>query len=701
MTTLRSTRRALVLGALPLAIALTACGGSSSGDTAGAGPVNAKPSYIRAVSVLSYNGSTDDLLTGGLGWDGLAGAAPAVSATPTAAELRRRAIYNNYRALVDFTAAGGYGRLYGPNVALDGTVNAAAGAGKIAGKEYIAYADPDGTGRVNVVVMAQIPASFDPANPCIVTATSSGSRGVYGAVSAAGEWGLKRGCAVAYTDKGSGNGGHELGSGIVTFLDGTLGTAASLGAGSHFTANVLPADLAAFNAANPFRYAFKHAHSQQNPEKDWGRNTLQAVEFTLWALNEEYGPVGANGVRGVRITPANTTVIAAGVSNGGGAALAAAEQDAGGLIDAVVVGEPQINLRLPAGLQVQRGGNNVAAFGRTLYDYTTLANLLQPCAAYAPANAASPFLAAINATIAQNRCAALAAAGVITGATFADQANAALAALRAAGWEADSDLLHASHWATQATPGVAVTYANAYSRASVTENLCGFSFATTSATTGQPAAAAASPMGLLFAQGNGVPPTGGVNLVVNSAAGPILHTLADGNAGTTGALCLRALWTGTDAAATKLKAGVDEIRLTGNLRGKPAIIVHGRSDALVPMNHTTRPYFGMNRLAEGASSKLSVIEVTNAQHFDTFIAAVPGYADRYIPMHHYNIQALNQMWAHLKSSAPLPASQVVRTVPRGTGAPAIDVAANLPPIVATPAAGNAISFNAGVVNVPE
>jgi hypothetical protein len=42
-------------------------------------------------------------------------------AQPTAAELRRAAIYNNYRALVDMTAAGGYGLLYGPNVAADGT----------------------------------------------------------------------------------------------------------------------------------------------------------------------------------------------------------------------------------------------------------------------------------------------------------------------------------------------------------------------------------------------------------------------------------------------------------------------------------------------------------------------------------------------------------------------------------------------------
>ena len=31
----------------------------------------------------------------------------------------------------------------------------------------------------------------------IVTGTSSGSRGVYGAIGSSGEWGLKNGCALA------------------------------------------------------------------------------------------------------------------------------------------------------------------------------------------------------------------------------------------------------------------------------------------------------------------------------------------------------------------------------------------------------------------------------------------------------------------------------------------------------------------------
>ena len=39
---------------------------------------------------------------------------------PTAAELRRAVIYNKYRGIVDTTAAGGFGTLYGPNVTASG-----------------------------------------------------------------------------------------------------------------------------------------------------------------------------------------------------------------------------------------------------------------------------------------------------------------------------------------------------------------------------------------------------------------------------------------------------------------------------------------------------------------------------------------------------------------------------------------------------
>src|SRR5262245_40728686 len=87
-----------------------------------------------------YDGITNDLLTAGLGKSGLGSAIPpgfADPLNPTAEELRRLAIYNNYRALVDPTAGGGYGLLYGPNVRADGTVTTSEGL--IAGDEYLAF----------------------------------------------------------------------------------------------------------------------------------------------------------------------------------------------------------------------------------------------------------------------------------------------------------------------------------------------------------------------------------------------------------------------------------------------------------------------------------------------------------------------------------------------------------------------------------
>src|SRR5258708_39577880 len=127
-----------------------------------------------------YDGITNDLLTAGLGKTVLGnGPAPGFADPlhPTAEELRRLAIFNNYRALVDPTSGGGFGLLYGPNVTANGTVTS--GEGLIAGDEYLAFEKGD-DGRTNVTMMVQVPDTFDPASSCIVAAPSSGSRGVYG-----------------------------------------------------------------------------------------------------------------------------------------------------------------------------------------------------------------------------------------------------------------------------------------------------------------------------------------------------------------------------------------------------------------------------------------------------------------------------------------------------------------------------------------
>jgi hydroxybutyrate-dimer hydrolase len=685
------------------AATLAACHGGDDNDNGGGPATNSLPKFVSgAVKSQTYDGQSDDLLTAGLGKTGLASAtAPAISnpASPSAAELRRLAIWSNYRALVDMSANGGYGRFWGPNVDLNG--NDTLGEGKIAGKEYLAFAD-DGSGTQNVSLLVQIPASFNPDQPCIVTATSSGSRGVYGAISAAGEWGLKRGCAVAYTDKGSGNGAHELASNLVTRIDGTLVNADFAGTSAIFKANASASAISSFNSAFPNRYAYKHAHSQQNPEKDWGANTLQAIQFAYWALNDMFGPVSGSNHQ-VRYNKGNITTIAASVSNGGGAALAAAEQDTDGWITAVVVGEPQINLNLPSQVSVRQGGLPVGSFGRPLADYMTLANLLQPCAALAPAAAGAPYLTAVplatTTAIRTARCASLAAGGLISGTSTIAQANSALDQLHQAGYETDSDTLQAPMWDSQAVPAVAVTYADAYMKASVLDNLCNFSFGTTNALSGAAGVAPlVSPMLTIFGNGNGVPPTNGINLVYNlGTSGAADHRFATLDASYAGAACLRSLWTNGNAT---MAGSVNAIRVNANLRGKPAIIVQGRADALVPINHAGRPYLGANQVAEGKKSQLSLYEITNGQHFDAFLS-VAGFDTRFIPVHYYNLQALNLMWNHLKNNAPLPPSQVVRTVARGGtpgSAPALALS-NLPAIAADPGA-NAITAGGGAVNVP-
>src|SRR2546428_13439883 len=98
-------------------------------------------------------------------------------------------------------------------------------------------------------MIVQVSDSFDPNNSCIVTAASSGSRGVYGAIATAGEWGLKHGCAVADTDKGSGMGVDDVQNNTVDLMGGTRDDAADAGTRPDFTADRSNADRPRVNAA--------------------------------------------------------------------------------------------------------------------------------------------------------------------------------------------------------------------------------------------------------------------------------------------------------------------------------------------------------------------------------------------------------------------------------------------------------------------
>lgn len=203
----------------------------------------------------------------------------------------------------------------------------------------------------------------------MVTAPSSGSRGIYGAIGTAGEWGLKKGCAVVYTDKGSGTGSFNMETGAVQDIHGQLTTGE--GADVQFQSDLDASERDTFNTNWPDRFAFKHVHSKTNPEADWGQYVLQSIEFGFYILNKRFGEETSDGERLVTVTPENTIVIASSVSNGGGASVRAAEQDKKGLIDGVAVSEPNVNPAAGSSFTIRQGnGPVVTEHSRDLLDYT-------------------------------------------------------------------------------------------------------------------------------------------------------------------------------------------------------------------------------------------------------------------------------------------------------------------------------------------
>jgi hydroxybutyrate-dimer hydrolase len=682
--------------------------------------------YGATATGAGTSADTQDLLTAGLGRTGLgAAAAPAYADpnNPTALELRRNGIYANYRALVDASLGGGFGVLYGPNVDVSGT--ATNGEGLIPGREYIAVLD-DGSGRKQVTIAVQVPDGFNKAAPCIVLGPSSGSRGVYGAIASAGDWGLKHGCAVALTDAGKGVGLYDPSDDTVTRIDGTRATRAAAGLLSNFAANLTDAARAAFNTAFPNRVALKQVHSQLNPEKDWGTDTLAAARYAFFVINDRYGDATTPQPFNAR----NTLVIAGSASNGGAAVLHAAEQDTGGLIDGVVAAEPVTEMPTTTGYGIQFGGVAVAGYGKKLADFVTYGNLYQPCAALA-AGAAMTEVSVFNYLVltaqtgkASARCAGLAAKGMLTGADTAAQALDALDKLRNYGWTSLNDQMHNAHYALGNGPILSAMYPTSYGRFALDEGVCNTSYAQVGVT-GAPVALAAAGKAQSFASANGTANGAPVSVVYdNSVGGARSWSLATSPStgvqdfGLDNALCQRALVTGVDetgaaltttatstrptaAQSAAVQAGIAEVVLNGNLRGKPTLIVAGRSDALVPINNNARAYVAFNKTVEGAAAKVGYIEVTNAHHFDTF-NSFSGFDTRFVPLHVYYVRAMDAMYASLKNGTALPPSQVVHATPRGGlpgAAPAI-TGMNVPAISAAPAAADQIGFTGTSLSVP-
>lgn len=753
---MRKTMMLIAIGALVLWVGVAL-----------AGDDNSLPSFIvrGSVDVTEYDGKTlrdprpdedfpgypDDLLSGGLNADGLQGGEPGFAdpLNPTPTELRRLAIYINFRAITDMTDAGGYGLFWGPALApsFSGVVQ-----GLIPGVEYKALMKkPAGSGNVNnVPVAVQIPVHFNPDDPCVFLAAPSGSRGYYGGV-AVGEWGLFEGCAVVLPGKAAGTGFHLLGTDEVYDRDGKVTPAREIGRMSQFTVKKT-GKLKKFLADHPNRVATKHAHSQINPEQFWGDLALQGIEFAFWTLNKEFAGddecdddkrYGYHGKYrkddddddeddndSCRIfTPDNTLVIASGTSNGAGTTLRALEKDRKGLIDGSVVIEPNINPDSAGKFVIDFGGDIFAGHGTSLYDNHTLMAIYAACAALSPSLAGTPFnLDPIGAPPGSraDRCEALKMIGLLTANSLDEQAKEALGILRAHGYYEEQDTLLGSHEWLNLWRSLNPTYGAAHGRFAVWDNLCGISFAAT-AVDGKPIELNEVAAARLFSVSGGIPPTGGINQINDAADNsPIAENLSISSSSglqdlnLDGARCFRYLAIGDPSLLTKpetwrdrrrlrrVQRGIEETLTTGNLHGTPTILLAGRSDALVFPNYHSRPYYGLNQHVEGRRSRLSYIEVTNAQHFEALISTLwlnpTTFEAQFVPLHYYLFQALDRMRDYLKGEeSDLPPSQVVRPVPRGLAAyaPSDAGSALLPDIMQVPDAGDRITFAGGVLRIPK
>jgi len=590
----RKTRIALsLLGAAMLLAGCGSTGTRTTGETAAAA--------IPVAYVIN-----DDLLTAGLGEAGLRSPVPPAFANaqqPTSQELRRRAIWTNWRGIADLAPGGGYGSVYGA-------------LAPVPGREFHAFATLPGR-RQPHRVMLQLPDAFDLGKRCVVVTAASGSRGIYGSISLAGGWGLPRGCAVAYTDKGAGTGYVDTADGVGIDISGQR---ASGDAPVEFR-------VGASQAGGVAPVAVKHAHSGDNPEADWGLHVQQAAAFALEVLDQAQ-PQGAPW------TSANTRVIAVGLSNGGGAVLRAAELP-GDWLDGAVAVSPNV---LPA------------EGGRALYDYGTEAALWMPCALNAaafdgvvlarPGGAKSPAGTA--------RCASLHAAGELVATDPQAQAEAARTAMHARGWTDAALEAGAISTGFDVWRAVSVPYASAYSRTGPADMPCGYRLAAVAAD-GSARAPTVAERSAWWSDASGIPPGAGVGIVDSLAAATDPHL--------PGLRCLRGLWGDADGA---VRASIAQARAGLPRAGLPLVVVHGMDDGLVPEAFSGGAYA---RWAKASGRPLSYWAVENVQHFDAFLG-LPALGVRYVPLMPYGYRALDAVWAHVSEGTPLPGDARIRTTPR-------------------------------------
>lgn len=474
----------------------------------------------------------DDLLSAGLGLDGLTSEAPrpADSVAPDAAELRRLAIYKAWNGIYSLTPAGGLGGL------LDELPT-------IPGREFQALVKVEDAAHP-IRILVQLPDDFDIEKPCLVVAPASGSRGVYGAIAFAGPWALPAGCAVAYTDKGAGTDFYDYSDSSGTGLDGRR-------VHSDEGALAFRPEAAPESDADSDVIALPHVHSGNNPEADWGHHVLRAAELGLQILSMELTE---------QINPDNTRIIAAGLSNGGGAVLRAAELDDQGLLDAVVAVAPNIT----------------APEATPLFDAALAGALYQPCLLADPdAVSDMPLGNPMLANLGEVRCTSLVQAGLLD----APEASAARERLVEAGFDAPALEQSAVNVSLDLWRTIVASYASAYLRRGAFDMPCGYRYSA--------AEASATQRQSWWATHSGIGPGEGIVLDDAMAEGPD-STLP-------GLLCLHELRNGEEADAGRLDQGIEATRATAELPDIPVVVIHGRDDGLVPVALSSRPYVELAR----------------------------------------------------------------------------------------------------------
>jgi hydroxybutyrate-dimer hydrolase len=578
----------------------------------------------------------DDLLTAGLGLEGLQTSNP-----PAVNKVRQRAYYSNIRALLDVTTNGGFGRLFGPKPGQT-----------ITGVEYIASIKPQ-SDRAAADYSIQIPDNFNTKVPCVIVAPSSGSRDIYGAVGITGFWALPKGCAVAYTNKGTGTGFYFVDLKQSFDAEGQLSSAPLLK--SWVNEQRMPA------GESKTWVATRHAHSGHNLQKDWGQYTLIAAQLALDALSEHFErPFNSD----------NTLIIAAGISNGGAAVIQAAENDEQNLLDGVVAGEPNISVKLSEFTLLHGNQPQTIKLRHTFYSFL-LQGLLTPCANLVLMNTegSNPILK----MQAEQACQQLQKSKYIDAKSLDILAQKATQKLIDSGINPASLPLGPIYTTMGLWPALNATYASSYARLKLFEDPCGGAFE-------YPRHSPISTSSLaqiesIWPMSNGIPPTAGVILSRYKELRQSETPLNDYNQAFASQLCYLA-WLDPELHQTlalsqfiskpmisALQQGLSETLVNGNLQRKPTIIIHGQADRLIPVNLSSRPYYWLNQTRFGTSSPLTYLEIQQAQHFDALLA-YPPFDRSLSPLHPFFEQALDAMWAHLTSNKPLPKSGVVRPLLR-------------------------------------